>query len=455
MARENTYMLISKVNFSRIFAWVKASEFVKNIAVVMTGTAIAQLLGFSLSPIISRLYSPSDFGVYGSFDAILSVIAAGVTLDYSQAVMLPKHKVNALNLLVLSCLATIIIGGLSLILCLTIPSFIFGFMNSNDTWILAMLVAGILVTGLNQSLQAWCIRVKEFKHTSGSQVVRSLSSNGTQVLLGYSNGGGGALIFSTILGNVFASVNLAKVLIPDLLALKKQINWKRIKKLAIDYRDFPMYSASQNVLNSLSRGLAVLFLGHFFGVAAAGAYVFAVKILSVPMRFVLMALRQVLFQKVCETKKLGDVLFPLYLKSSFGLFALAFFPVVVLFIWSVPIVTFVFGSQWHLAGEFARYLVLWLMVGFCNVPAELFAKAIRIQRFVFFYDLALLFARASTLLIGGLYLTALNTVILFSMVGAFMNLILILRVGFASKKYDEGENVCELKIYTKRGTENG
>ncbi|MBW2003871.1 MAG: oligosaccharide flippase family protein [Deltaproteobacteria bacterium] len=430
-------MLISKNNFNRIFAWVKASEFVKNIAVVMTGTAIAQLLGFLLSPIISRLYSPYDFGVYGSFDAILSVIAAGVTLDYSQAIMLPKDKVNALNLFVLSCLSTFIISCLALSLCLTIPSLIFGLINSKDIWILMMLVVGILVAGLNQSFQAWCIRVKEFKHTSGSQIVRSISSNGTQVLLGYCNGGGRSLIFATILGNVLASINLTKVLISDLFVSKDQIKWKRIKKLAFDYRDFPMYSASQNVLNSLSRGLGVLLLGHFFGVAVAGAYVFAVRIISVPRRFVLMALRQVLFQRVCETKNLGAPLLPLYLKSTFGLFALTFFPVLVIVIWSVPIVTWIFGAQWYLAGEFTRFLVLWLMVGFCNVPAELFAKAIRIQRFVFFYDLTLLLARATALLLGGLYFSALDTVILFATVGAFMNVILILRVGYAAKKYDE------------------
>jgi hypothetical protein len=78
-----------------ILAQLKNSAFVKNVLVVMSGTALAQVLSFALSPIISRLYSPADFGVFGSFTAILGLVGAGITLEYSQALMLPKKKDEA------------------------------------------------------------------------------------------------------------------------------------------------------------------------------------------------------------------------------------------------------------------------------------------------------------------------------------------------------------------------
>jgi hypothetical protein len=74
-------------------------------------------------------------------------------------------------------------------------------------------------------------------------------------------------------------------------------------------------------------------------------------------------------------------------------------------------------------------LVIWLVVVFCNLPADLFARIIRIQRFVFFYDLALLAVRTLALVLGGLYLSALQTVMVFALVGAAMNAFLILKVG--------------------------
>ena len=193
---------------------------------------------------------------------------------------------------------------------------------------------------------------------------------------------------------MLASLNLVRVLLPDLLAFRRSIRWDRMKQLAKDYRDFPMYSASQNVINALSSGLPVLLLTHFYGIAVAGAYAFGVRILQVPMGFVLRALRQVLFQKAGETQHQGGSLAPLYVKITAGLFALAFFPSLVLFIWAPQIFTWIFGSQWHTAGEFARSLMLWLMFDFCNLPAVLFARLIRIQRTVFLYDLVLLAAKS-------------------------------------------------------------
>jgi lipopolysaccharide exporter len=318
-----------------------------------------------------------------------------------------------------------------LAICLIIPTSLNNLMKTTGIWALALLVAATMVSGLNQSCQAWCVRVKAFKHTAASQVVRSVSSNGAQIGFGIFKGGAAGLIISTVLGNILASINLVRVLLPDIAAMRPSIQWVRMKQLAKEYRDFPMYSASQNVLNALSSGLPVLLLTHYFGIMVAGAYAFGMRILMAPMGFVTTALRQVLFQKAAETQHQERSLISLYVKVTAGLFAMALFPTLLLLIWATEIFTFVFGSQWDIAGHFARSLVIWMMFVFCNMPAVLFARLIRIQRTVFFYDLALLAARVTALVLGGLYLTALNTVMLFAYVGAAMNLFLILLVGYA------------------------
>jgi len=396
----------------------------------MTGTAVAQAIGFALTPIISRLFTPSDFGVFGSYDAVLTVIAAGVTLDYSQAIMLPKEKKDAINLFILSCVSVAVISISCLALCLLFPFYLQDIIKAPNTWVLALLVVAILVTGLNQSCQAWCVRVKAFKDTSASQVVRSLSSCGSQIGFGYFKGGSIGLIFSSILADLFASLNLLRVVFRDLWPSRREIQWVRMKQLAKEYRDFPVYSASMNVINSLSIGLPVLLLSHFYGIAVAGAYAFGMRIISAPMGFVLRALRQVLFQKAAETQSMGGRLMPLYVKITAGLFALAFFPTLVLFIWSPTLFIWIFGSQWHTAGDFARYLTLWMMFAFCNLPSVLFARVIRMQRDLFIFNLILLIARALVLILGGVYLSALQTIMLFSVLSAFMNIIFIVIVGF-------------------------
>jgi len=423
------------INTSRKYARhiierLKLSAFVKNIFIVMSGTAVAQIIGFALTPIISRLYSPSDFGVYGSFNAMLTVITSAATLEYSQAVMLPKEKEDAINLFFISCLSTIGIGILCLALCLLAPSFVNGIIKTSGIWALTLLVTATLITGLNSTCHAWCVRTKAFKQTAVSQMIHSSSSNGMKIGFGFLGVGPAGLIISNVLANIFASIILVRLLLRDLLVIHNAIQWTRIKHLAKEYRDFPIYSASQNVINALSAGLPVLLLTQFYGIAAAGAYAFGLSILQVPMGFVLTALRQVLFQKACEIHNQGGKIAALYVNTTMGLFALAVFPSLVLFIWASEIFIWIFGTQWDMAGEFARYLVLWLTFVFCNLPAVLFARIIRIQRTVFLYDMALLSARVLSLLLGGMYLNVLQTIILFSVVGAAMNFILILLVGY-------------------------
>lgn len=419
----------SLIQFEQTLDRLRKSAFVKNVLIVMSGTAAAQAIGFALTPVISRLFTPSDFGIFGSFSSVIGVIAAGVTLQYTQAIMLPKEKGDAINLFFVSGLSTFAIGFVCLLLCLFTPSFVNGLLKTEGSWALALLVMASVVSGLNQTCQAWSVRAKAFKHTSASQVIRSFSSNGMQIGFGYLGAGAAGLVASTVLADVVASLNLLRVLFPDLLTLRTNVTWSRMKQLAREYIDFPMYSASQNVINALSSGLPVLLLTHFYDLVTAGAYAFAVRILQVPMGFVLGPLRQVLFQRAAEMQHTGNDLAPLYAKTTFGLFILVILPSVALFIWAPSLFSWLFGSQWYIAGEFAKYLILWLMFVFCNLPAVLFARLIRIQRTVFLYDLSLLCIRILVLIFGGLHMSALNTILIFSLTGAVMNTLLIVIVG--------------------------
>lgn len=427
-------MRILKSYVNNFFVKLKASPFVKNVLIVMSGTVVVQAINFAFAPFLSRLYSPSDFGIYGSFNAVSLIITAGVTLGYDQALILPKEKKDAVNLFILSCISTIMISGCCLAVFLLIPKFVNALVSNSNAWILALLIAEGLFGGLYLTCQAWCVRLKAFKETSTSQVICSMSSNGTQIVFGCFKKGSIGLIIGTVLADIVASFNLIPVVLRDLAAFRRHVRWDRMKQLAKDYRDFPVYFAFMNVINSLSRGLPVLLLMHFYGIAIAGAYAFGMRILSAPMGLVLRALRQVLLQKASEKQNLGGRLLPLYLKITTGLFALIIFPALILFIWAPRIFTWIFGPQWHTAGEFARWLIPWLIFMFCNLPSVLFARVIRIQRKMFFLEMVLLAARILVLVIGGMYISALHTVMLFSMVSAIMNIIFIVIVGYTIMK---------------------
>lgn len=411
----------------------------------MSGSAVVQAIGFVLAPVISRVYSPADFGVFGAFGAVTGVSVAFVTLDYSQAIMLPKRREDAGQVFILSCLATLGVSCLCLFACLIFPGWLMGLLQTSNSWMLGLLVLAVLAGGLNTSFQGWCVRLKAFKHTSASQVVRGLSSNGLQVGFGVLKAGAPGLVVSSVLAEVLASLNLFRVVRVELRGFLAAARWERLGSLAWEYRDFPAYSATQNLLNALSTGLPVLLLTHYYGIAVAGAYSFGMRLLSAPMSLVMGALRQVLFQKACETQHEERPLAPLFLKTTLGLFVVGLPPAIVLGIWAPELFIWLFGSQWKTAGEFARYLVGWLLFVFCNVPAILFARLIRFQRTVFFYNVVVLLARVLALVVGGRYLAAIECIALFSVVGAALNLGLILLVSSAVLRREGLLNLAQLR----------
>ncbi|MGE4491677.1 MAG: lipopolysaccharide biosynthesis protein [Syntrophotalea sp.] len=404
----------------------RKGSFLRNLSIVMSGTAIAQLIGFALMPVISRLFSPTDFGVFGSYNSVLGVITAIVTLQYTQAIMLPRGKIEALNLFFAACISVAAITVLCLLTGIVAPDIIRNLIKVEAWWFVPLLAISALAFGLHQTLQAWCVRIKAFAETSRAQIVQSLASVSIWLMSGLLQAGAVGLILGSVVSQFIASLKLWNVFKKDLDQAGYFFHWHNVKATSLEYRDFPLYSAPQNLMNALSQGLPVLLLGHFYGIAIAGAYAFGMKILHLPTNFILRPLRQVLFQKASEVDNLGQDIQPLFVKSTCGLMLLAALPTIIIFVWAPRFFPWIFGKEWLTAGIYVRWLILWIFISFSNVPAVLFARILRQQRNLFFFECLILSSRTIILVAGGIYWDALRTIIAFSILGFLLNLTLIL-----------------------------
>jgi O-antigen/teichoic acid export membrane protein len=137
------------------------------------------------------------------------------------------------------------------------------------------------------------------------------------------------------------------------------------------------------------------------------------------------------------------------MKITCGLFAVGFLPSLILFIWAPQLFSWIFGAPWHIAGVFARGLVLWSLFCFCNLPAVLFTPIIRMQRSKFFFYQIQLIVGTIALIMGGMYMPASQTVLLFSLVGAVMNVVYIIIIGSALMKM-EGDTALKDILNTMR-----
>ena len=404
---------------------------------VMSGTAIAQAMGFALMPLISRLYTPDDFGVFGTFNSVAGVLCVGATLQYSQALMLPKRHGQSASLLWAACFSVLSVSMLCLVAVAAFPVAVVGLLKAQHAgYLLWLLPLAVLVSGSNQCLQAWFVRRKAFGVTATAQVTRTLVASGAQVATGICRDGTG-LIYGAIAGDAASSIGMLRLAVTrDRKLLLGALTWKRIWGAAREYSDFPLFSMPQNVLNSASQGLPVILLTHYYGITTAGYYAFGIRILQAPMNLILNALRQVLFQRISEVHNRDGRVHGLFVRSTIGLSLVALLPTLAVMLWGPELFSRVFGSNWLLAGQYARWLLLWSAVGFCNVPSVLLARVLRQQRYLLILDVIVLLVRIGVLVYGGNCLPALRTVQLFSVAGAALNGALIVWVWCLSAAVD-------------------
>jgi O-antigen/teichoic acid export membrane protein len=396
----------------------------------MSGAAVAQLIGLSCAPILSRLYGPAEFGVLGRYLAVVAVLGAGATLNYTDALMLPKADEQAAPLFNAAWLTTTILAVGTGLGCWLVPIEWLGAIGiaglGSLRWVLPF---SVLALGLSQTFAAWCVRFQRFDKTSRSQILRSVSSCAAQVSGGWTGLGAGGLVVGSLAGDACTAGYLARsALTRSGQLFVAGLRFRDVCDAAREYREFALYGCPQNVLNALSQGVPVLALAHYYGVAVAGAYVFGMRLLQAPLTFVSNSFRQVLFQKLSQIAAAnGDLCTP-FLKSTAALSVLSFPPACLGFIAAPRFFAWVFGSDWYEAGEYARWLILWLAPMFCNVPAISTARVLRLQRDLFLFDVALLAVRVATLVLGGLWLSSLHTIATLSIVGALFNALLILYV---------------------------
>ena len=406
-------------------------SFRTNVLTFMAGTAIAQLITVSISPVLTRLFTPKAFGVFGVYLSIVSIFTAIATLRYDQALMLPKESKDAAHLFWASLVSVFGTSVLTLFVCLLFLNKIIMILKIPEIgpWIL-FLPFSILLAGAYLTLNSWSTRQKRFKRASVSQVIRSSTISSVQVASGIIKTGPVGLIFGAVLGDLFATIVLAfQVKHDDEKILNEGLHWQSIKELGKQYSDFPVFSSTQNFLNAISQNIPVLLLAKFFGPAVVGFYAFGVRVIQLPMNLVLTSLREVLFQKASEVYNAGGNVYVLFKKTTLGLITVAILPAMIIILWGPEIFGYVLGKGWIMAGVYSRWLVLWLMCGFSNLPAVLFAQIFRKQKIILIQDIFLLLFRALAIVSGSLRNDPLLAVILYSLVGVFFNTFIIVWMG--------------------------
>ncbi|WP_346243613.1 oligosaccharide flippase family protein [Shouchella clausii] len=417
------------------------SRFIKNVMIMVTGTAAAQAVSMVLSPIITRLYGPEAYGIMGTFMALLTVILPLAALTYPIAIVLPKKDAEAKELIRLSIYVSVIIAVFAAIMISLFDNFIAKLFGLNGLEVLLFLIPiSILFSGLLQVTEQWLIRTKQFKITAKVTFLHALISQGGLVGLGFLYPYASILIITQSLreGIKFILMLLSAKNIRGLFKKKGKYN---LKQLAKKYYDFPVFRAPEVFLNGLSQSLPILMLTSLFGPASAGFYTICKTVLNLPTQLIGKSVGDVFYPKIAEAANNKEDLGSLILRATMLLAIIGVVPFAIIIIAGPWLFSFVFGPEWLTAGEYARWIAIWSFFGFINRPSVRALPVLSAQAFQLKYTIFMLLVRSIMLFIGYfVFLDDVVAVALFGVSGGLLNVGLILITLRISKKRNEPVN---------------
>ena len=419
-----------------------SNRFVRNVALVATGTAGAQAITMAFSPIITRLYGPESFGILGTFTATLAVVTPIAALTYPIAIVLPKKDDDARSIAKLSFFLALCISLIFATIVLIGEQAIAQLLNLEAIAPYLLLIpVAMFLSSLQQIMQQWLIRKKQFKVSARIAVSQSLILNIAKTGIGFVHPAGAILIVVTTLGNALYALQLwlgakrwsspAEYIHRPAKALP---SWK---KIAHQYRDFPLYRAPQVTINAFSQSLPILMLASFFGPAAAGFYSLSRVTLAMPTALLGKAISDVFYPRIAEAAHANENIFSHIFKATTALMVIGIIPFGLVFLWGPILFELVFGSEWGQAGEYARWLSLWLFFGFTNRPIVSAIPVLNLQGYFLIYEIISVIIRVLALSAAFfLYQSDLVAIAIFSITGAVLNIILITFTLHKSKKHE-------------------
>ena len=347
-------------NFAKIPGLLNNAVFRKAV-IGFSGSAAITAAGMLLSPVISRLYRPTDYGEYAVFSILLGNLSIVSSLNYLGALLLPKNngRFAALAQLTLWLSTVVSVGFLGLLWLFEDRILSFFDIHSIGNmvyWIPFLLVVSVL----SGCLQSLCIRENKYSVRAVSDVSANMSGKGYTIAhaLWFGPSPIGFILGDLLNRLVAVGMVLARLPFRLVRPLAVPVSFRRLFKTAYFFRRFPTQVLPSTYLNIVSSQLPILLFKKFSTSAEVGSFAFASSMLELPVALIGGSLSPVVMRDSVQAYHDGGV-------DQLGAFCAGYFRRIFLVL-AIPfagaailgdlIFPTVFGAQWQTAGAVACLL---------------------------------------------------------------------------------------------------
>ncbi len=399
--------------FKKIFG----NEVFKNIMTLFSGSTLAQLIPFLIYPLLSRLYTPEEFGTLALFSSLMVILSIFSTLKYDLAIMLPEEKGKAINIAGFCLFFIGVFWVLISVIVLIFGNQITQILGDEGLypWIYLLPFSVVFFSSF-QVLTAVMNRQKSYTAMATSRVLQSITASGTKLSGGFLKFGSVGLIIGSVFGHLVSSAYLFIRFIKSNKNWLKIISKRTIKEQLIKYNRFPKFSMLHFLFNSLSAALPIFIFTRFFTGHDTGLYSMSYNLIFIPVSLFSGAVGQVLYQNISEKFNLKQRLTPLVKDTTITIALVFLIPFAVLFVFSPAILGFVLGEEWSTSGEYQRIILPWLFMVLLSAPLSFIPNIFGRQKKTMLIEFVSFVFRFIALYVGAYFNDILLGLVLFSIV---------------------------------------
>lgn len=330
-------------------------RFLRGVIAISGGTAIGQAALLASAPLLSRLYSPTEFAVLTVVTSCAMPLAMVLSLRFESAIQLPQNDDESRGLaqvaLTLSAIFTVILCGALLIFDL------FGFSLlaplGLGNWVYAVPVLA-LVLAWYRTLMQWTLRRQAYRAVGLRNIALSFSTIGAQVAGGLRGLGAAGLVLGYVAGQLVGVLLLVRG-----SQVFAKVQYKRVKRVLPRYSRFALTLTPSGLINSLGVYAPAVFLTAMYGPVVGGSFGFAQRILFAPVTLLGQSMSQVYLAEVTDIRRResGNPR-RLFYRSTLWLGGAGILVALIIGLGAPWIFQFAFGEVWREAGVMASVLAV-------------------------------------------------------------------------------------------------
>lgn len=317
---------------------MRLNKFIGDSFLMILSSGIAQVILIITTPIITRLYSPTEFGEFTIFSNIAMILIPIINARYDLLIVNTKNDRSANILSQISFLISL------LILLILIPIFaISAWLYPNFILDFIFIIIMLFLVSLTNIFTNYLNKERKYKVLSLINVFRAGSMALLQIIFGLLALGSLGLIIGFSLSYI-AGITLGYK------TFKKHFNIVRDKEetkaLFLENKNQLVYSTPSILLNSLSFSVVVFFIGILYTNTEVGIYGMAIRVLGIPVTIISLGLSKIFMQQANDYYIEYGNFRNLLLKFSSILVIVSIILYVPLYLFSEELVNILLGHSW-------------------------------------------------------------------------------------------------------------